>query len=94
MGFISVIAFTLSGRNKDAEIAFDQYRRNFAAVSPFEIASLYALQGDRDSAMAWLEKAYQAHCPPLEFIRFWPFIRDLRDDTRYQTLLVKLKLTE
>ena len=38
-------------------------------ISPYKIATYYALMGDRDQAFDWLEKAYKERSARLEYTR-------------------------
>jgi TolB-like protein/tRNA A-37 threonylcarbamoyl transferase component Bud32/Tfp pilus assembly protein PilF len=61
-------------------------------IPAIRIARMFAHAGDKDSAMEWLERAYQARESPL--IRsavFWDW-DDLRSDSRFQDLLRRMNL--
>ena len=62
--------------------------------SPYRIAEVYAWRGERDRAIAWLERAYAQHDRLLRFLKFDPLLRNLRDDPRYSALLKKMGLPE
>jgi tetratricopeptide (TPR) repeat protein len=47
-------------------------------VSPYWLAYYYAVSGERDLAIAWLERAYQQHHPALIFLGVEPVFDDLR----------------
>jgi Tfp pilus assembly protein PilF len=51
-----------------------------AYVSPYWLAYYYAVSGERDLAIAWLEKAYQQHHPALIFLGVEPVFDDLREN--------------
>ena len=59
-------------------------------VSPRDFAVLYALLGDKDQAMIWLTKAYQARFNPSILVR--PAFDALRSDARFQDLLRRIGL--
>ena len=58
------------------------------------IASIYAGLGEKDSAFAWLEKAFRSHSNFIFYIKVEPFLDSLRSDERYVELLRKLGLSE
>ena len=61
-------------------------------IPAIRIARMFAHAGDKDSAIEWLERAYQARESPL--IRsavFWDW-DDLRSDPRFQDLLRRMNL--
>ena len=55
-------------------------------VRPTLFAETYALLGDKEQAMAWLEKAYDERDGFLAYVKTWPFYDPLRDDPRFQAL--------
>jgi tetratricopeptide (TPR) repeat protein len=55
-------------------------------VSPLELASTYALLGDKDHTLEWLEKAYEDHDPWL-YLKADPRFDSLRSDARFQSLI-------
>jgi TolB-like protein len=55
------------------------------------IGQFYALAGDIDNALLWLEKAYEEHDPNLPYI-LKPEYDKLRDDPRFQDLCRRLNL--
>lgn len=63
-------------------------------TSPYLIGCLYAKIGDREKALAWLEKSYAARQADLISMKIDPALDDLRDDARYQDLLRRVHLTE
>ena len=54
------------------------------------IALIYVGLGDRDQAMVWLDKAYQARFNPSILLR--PAFDPLRSDVRFQDLLRRIGL--
>jgi adenylate cyclase len=61
---------------------------------PSAIARSYAFRGDRDQAMTWFEKAYQARDADLVYIKGDPLLRGLVADPRYKAFLRKMNLPE
>jgi len=58
---------------------------NFTAV-----AAAYAAAGERDTAMAWLEKAYAVRLPQLLHVTADPAFDGMRDDPRFEALMRKI----
>ena len=56
------------------------------------IAGIYALLGDRENALKWLEKAYQERSHLMVYLKVDPVWDDLRSDTRFQDLLRRMRL--
>ena len=59
-------------------------------VDPSDIAELYARAGLVDEALFFLEKAVRTSSFEETFIAFWPHWDILRDDPRFQDLLVQV----
>jgi len=60
-------------------------------VSPLNFAYAYALLGDKDHVLEWLEKAYQERDPWL-YVKAEPRLDNLRSDPRFMDLLRRLGL--
>ena len=60
--------------------------------NPYSIAGQYAAAGDKESAFAWLEKAYAAHQADLVSIKIEPAFDPLRSDPRFADLLRRVGL--
>jgi hypothetical protein len=56
------------------------------------MAIVYTGLGDRDRAIAALEKAYQEHSWLLLLIKTDPYFDPLRSDVRFQDLLKRVRL--
>ena len=63
-------------------------------VSPYQMATYYALMGDRDQTFEWLEKAYKERSGRLEYIKTEDFFDGLRSDPRYVDLLRRMGLPQ
>jgi tetratricopeptide (TPR) repeat protein len=62
--------------------------------SPYTLAQIHTLRGERDLAFDELERAYRQREVALISVRLDPLLRRLRDDSRYADLLKKMKLSE
>ena len=67
-------------------------RRSGEYVPPYWIGVVYAGLGVPDSALTWLEKAYDEHDGSLVFLKVEPALDPLRSDPRFSSLLKKMKL--
>ncbi|HKX84200.1 MAG TPA: winged helix-turn-helix domain-containing protein [Pyrinomonadaceae bacterium] len=56
-------------------------------VPPFNIALVHNLLGEKEKAMAMLEKGYEVRDPKMVFLKTDPRLKDLREDPRFQDLL-------
>jgi len=63
-------------------------------ISPYEIATYYALMGDRDHTFEWLERAYAEHSGRLEYIKDEDFFEPFHSDPRYLDLLRRMGLPQ
>jgi Flp pilus assembly protein TadD len=88
------ILYARAGRMDDArataqavqELAQKQY------VSPYGIASYYAVIGDNDHALDRLEKAYSERDGTLVWLKVHPRLDGLRGEPRFRDLLARLQL--
>ena len=64
----------------------------FVQGAAYQLAELFAWQGDRDHAFDWLNKAIAVHDGGLRYLKYDPFLRPLRADARYAAVLRQLKL--
>ncbi len=60
-------------------------------VSPLDFAYTYALLGDKDHVLEWLEKAYEERDPWL-YVKGEPRLDNLRSDPRFKDLVQRLGL--
>jgi TolB-like protein/Flp pilus assembly protein TadD len=63
-------------------------------VSPASIAMYFASIGEADSAMVWLEKAYDERAYPIEWVAVSPYCEPIHDDPRFIDLLKRMKLED
>ena len=63
------------------------------ALDAYPLAILYAGMGDRENALASLEKAYEQHAANMIYLKVEPFLDPLRGQPRFDALLAKLNLT-
>ncbi len=60
----------------------------------FQIAMVYAWQGDVDSAFEWLERAYKIHDAGIPLTKVQPFLGNLHADPRWPVFLKKIGLAD
>ncbi len=79
---------------KDLELIFGTSKRP-RDQSPGNVASLYALAGDKDSAFKWLDKAYvERDGEDITLLKVDPAFKNLRSDPRFAALLRRMGLPE
>jgi len=62
----------------------DQY------ISSRAIAAVYTGMGDKESALDWLERAYQERAAWMSFLQVEPIWDPLRDERRFQEIVTKI----
>ena len=72
--------------NKVAELRFKT-----SYWSPWDIAETYAMAGENDKAIKWLQKAFEVHDPDLPYL-LMPIFDNLREDPRFQEIARKMNL--
>jgi TolB-like protein/Tfp pilus assembly protein PilF len=55
-------------------------------------APIYARLGERDRALAQLERDFESHCEDLRFLAVDPVFDGVRGDSRFQALLARMRL--
>ena len=65
-----------------------------ADTSAFPIAVAYADVGERDRAMAYLEKAYENREGSMLFLNVWPSFELMHSDPRFQELVRRVGLPQ
>jgi tetratricopeptide (TPR) repeat protein len=82
------------GRRSESDAALHRLEERRASVSASAIAGNYAYRGDSDAAIEWLYRSYSQHEVLLRNVKVNPWLRSLHSDSRYQTLLVEMKLID
>jgi len=67
-------------------------RSGLTYVQPTQVARLYAHAGDKDHALAWLEKAYEERLPAMIHLDVDPDWSSLRSEPRFLDLVRRLNL--
>jgi TolB-like protein/Tfp pilus assembly protein PilF len=87
-------ACAAAGRRDEALAVLDELkrRRDRQYVSPWGLASIYARLGERETALEWLECAYDEHDSTLVWIKVHPRFDALRAEPRFIALVRKMGL--
>ena len=87
-------ASAAAGRRDEALAVLEELkrRRDRQYVSPWGLASIYACLGERDSALEWLERAYDEHDSTLVWLKVHPRFDALRVEPRFVALMRKMGL--
>jgi serine/threonine-protein kinase len=85
-------AYARANRKQDAARILRQLqqRSQQGLVSAFDMAALYAALGDKEQALAGLEKGYEKRDVWLVELKAWPWFDSLRDEPRFQDLLRRM----
>ena len=67
-------------------------RSRTSYVSPYGIASAFAVSGATAQALDWLERAHEQRDGTLVWIKVHPRMDGLRAEPRFRELLAKMKL--
>ena len=59
-------------------------------VSPYDVALVDIGLRDKDQALLWLEKAYQAHSNDMSDLKVDPMVDPLRSDPRFQDIMRRM----
>lgn len=86
---------TKTGKTDEARTALKKLEiTETGKTSPFVIGYLYAQLDDKDTAFAWLEKAYKLRQSDLVSLNIEPALDSLHDDARYKNLLARVGLSD
>jgi TolB-like protein/DNA-binding winged helix-turn-helix (wHTH) protein/Tfp pilus assembly protein PilF len=80
-------ALAMSGKRSKAQAILDKLKTTKEYTSPTELAVLYVGLGDKEGAMASLERAYAAHDLQLQTLKIDSHFDTLRSDPRFQDLV-------
>jgi len=75
---------------RDIELLKERLKQRY--VSPYDIGEDYVRLGEKDQALAWLEKAYQEHSGLLANLKADLLWDPIRTDPRFQDLLRRIGL--
>jgi tetratricopeptide (TPR) repeat protein len=63
-------------------------------VAPTLVARLYAVGGENDRALEWLERDFRARAPNMPYVAIVPAFDGLHDEPRFQDLLRRMNLPQ
>ncbi|HEY7184521.1 MAG TPA: winged helix-turn-helix domain-containing protein [Blastocatellia bacterium] len=89
-------AYAVSGRRGEAMKILAELQQHSARgyASASEIAAIYAGLGERDQAVAWLDKAAEERAFHLVYLKVRPEFAPLRSDPRFEDLLRRIGLAQ
>jgi len=82
-------ALAKSGKQREARSVLEGLLKLSAEryVLTYYIAIIYNGLGERDEALAWLERGYKVRDPKMVFLKVDPKWNNLRDDPRFRDLM-------
>jgi serine/threonine protein kinase/predicted Zn-dependent protease len=86
--------YAAMGKRPESDAALKTLEEHYAGEDSYEIAQMHAYRGEADAAFDWLQRSLQMHSSKILFIKVDPFLRTLRGDLRFRTLLKSLRLPE
>src|SRR5438067_4038546 len=87
-------AYAAAGISEEMQKVLDEVneRSKERYVSPYYVAKIYALAGEKEQTLAWLEKAYDERNPDFIELKVEPALDSLRTDARFRDLLRRVGL--
>jgi TolB-like protein len=76
----------------ESQQALDALIKASAKAAAYQIAEVYAWQGNKDQAFAWLDRAFRQHDGGMPYLKTDWIFKPLRSDPRYADLLRGMKL--
>lgn len=90
---VKSLAYASLGDTESADMNLDTLIVNYWDSSAIYIASIYAWRGDIEPAFEWLEQGIVEQ-QPMPGIRTDPFLRNLYDDERWDSVLRRVGLSD
>jgi TolB-like protein/DNA-binding winged helix-turn-helix (wHTH) protein len=89
-------ALGVAGRRAEALAVLEGLRQLSSTryVSPYSVALVHAGLGDRDQALAWLDKAYAERSDYMPYLSREPMLDGLRSDPRFAALVRRVGLPD
>jgi serine/threonine-protein kinase len=86
--------YAAAGKRIEAQRVLDELRElaKRQHVSAFNMALVYSGLGDKDQALAWMQKSYDVRDEDLLVVKVYPRFDYLRSDSRFTDLLRRMKL--
>lgn len=89
-------AYAMSGRPSEAEQFLNDGGLTYeqGGLSDLKLAYIYLALGRREAALNHLEHDYDLRDPELPYVNADPVFDPLRDETRFRTLIARMRLSE
>ena len=90
--FELALAHWIRGERQEADSALAELIANSRTGLAYQIAEVYAVRGETDKALEWLQISFDNHDGGTLSLAVDPLLRGLRDDPRYKNLVAKVGL--
>ena len=89
-------ALAKSGKKAEARGVVDELLKSSSEryIPPYHVALVYNGLGEREQALAWLERGFEQRDPKMTFLKVEPKWNNLRDDPRFKDLLRRVGFTQ
>jgi TolB-like protein/Tfp pilus assembly protein PilF len=88
------LAYHALHRDRDADAAVARLIAENGGDWAFSVSEAYAFRAQKDSAFAWLDRAFAQRDVDLFSVKGAPLLKNLEGDPRYKAILQKMKLPE
>jgi TolB-like protein/Flp pilus assembly protein TadD len=82
------------GHARESQDAIDRMIREYSDAGAYQIAEACSWRGEEDQAFQWLERAYVQRDGGTTLVKYDPFLKSLRTDSRYAAFLKKMGLPQ
>ena len=90
---LAAIYFAL-GNKRESDAAIARLTRQSGELDPYAVAQAHGSRNEKEQALQWLDRAYEARDSDLQFVRNDPLLGSIRQDPRYKAFLRKMNLPE
>jgi tetratricopeptide (TPR) repeat protein len=86
------VAYAFAGYREKAQEIATELEKQKRRWTTYGLAEIYAILGNNDRAIYWLEEAYNQRHDFIPWIRVNPNFSNLHKDSRYEDIVIRLKL--
>jgi len=87
-------ALAKSGQRNRALTILNRLKTTKEYISPYELATLHVGLGEKEEALALLERAYAAHDLQMQYLKVDPHLDSIRSESRYADLVRRVGLPQ
>jgi TolB-like protein/lipoprotein NlpI len=86
--------YSVLGNKLESDAAMERQQRQYSELWPYSVAQAHASRNEKEQALKWLDRAYDARDSDLQFVRNDPLLGSIRQDPRYKAFLRKMNLAD